>query len=171
MRRWHLSDREKAKIRGLTRRGVRQSVIARTLKITAPTVSKAQRAMGLNTRLIVPEEKIMNLFRAGWAGYKISKHLHVPANRVWETMHKHEFQREDRLGIATPPENIARFVEALKRREDHILRLARKYKVGRCKANRLAHEILGTVQFRPGASKPPLSSNFPQKHHGKADAA
>jgi hypothetical protein len=155
----------------MTLRGIRQSVIARELKITAPSVSKAQRAMGLPTHLVIPEEKIMELFRAGWAGYKISKHLHVPANRVWETMHKHGFQREDRLGIATPPENIERFVEALKRREDHILRLARKYKVGLCKANRLAHEVLGCPEFRPGAAKPPLSSNFPQKHHNERTLA
>jgi hypothetical protein len=42
--------------------------------------------------------------------------------------------------------------------------LANKYGVGICKAQRLAHEVLVCPEFRAGASKPPLSSNFPQKH-------
>jgi hypothetical protein len=162
--RWHVTDAEKAEIGRLTQAGVRQSVISRTLKITAPTVSRAQRAMGLPTLLPTPEKEIMRLFKRGWGGYRISKHLRVPANRVFAVMHKNGFQRADKLGIATPPENIARFVAALKRREGYIKTLAKRYGVGFCKARVLAHQVLGTVQFLPGASKPPLSSVFPQKN-------
>ncbi len=169
--RWHLTSAEKNEIKRLTDAGVRQSVIARTLKITAPSVSQAQQEMGLPTRLPTPEAEIMRLFRLGWGGYKISKHLKCPANRVWAVMHKNGFQRADKLGIATPPENIARFVQAVKAREGYINALAKKYNVGICKAQRLAREVLGTNRFRPGASKPPLCSVFPQRHYDQGKSA
>jgi len=168
-RRWHVTEKEKNEIRRLTLAGVRQIVIARTLKITAPRVSAAQRAMGLPTCLVTPEAEIMRLFRAGVGGYEISRRLHCPANRVWAVMHKNGFQRADKFGIWTPQENIDRFTEALRRREDYVVRLAKKYNVGLCKANRIAHQILGTYRFRPGQAKPPLSSDFPQKHHDTED--
>jgi hypothetical protein len=69
----------------------------------------------------------------------------------------------------TPPENEARFIAALMVREDHVKRLARKYGVAFCRANRIAHEVLETIEFRPGLSKPPLSSNFPQRNHPRGD--
>jgi predicted transcriptional regulator len=158
---------EKTEIRRLTLAGTRQSVIARTLHITAPSVSKAQRAMNLPTRLAVlpiPEETIMKLFLAGWAGHKIAKHLRVSAPKVFAVMHKHNFIRADKLGHKTPIENERRFIAAIKVREGYIRTLAKKYGVGFCRARAIAHQILGTIEFRPGASKPPLSSNFPQKH-------
>jgi hypothetical protein len=163
--RWHISSQEREQIRRLTLAGVRQSVIARKLKIGAPSVSKAQRTMGLPTVLVWPEEKIMKLFRAGWPGYKISKFLGVPSNRVFETAHKNKFRRADgKGGYRTDPQAEAQLIEALKRREDYAIRLARKYKVGICKTKRLAHEVLATREFRPGACKPVLSSAYPQKH-------
>jgi hypothetical protein len=97
--RGRVTDAEKTEIRRLTLQGMRQSVIARTLKIGAPSVSKAQRAMNLPTHIVIPEEKIMKLFRAGWAGYKISKFLVVPANQVFATAHKNNFHREDKAGL------------------------------------------------------------------------
>lgn len=169
--RWHVTDSEKEAIRGMTLSGIRQSVIARTLKLTAPTVSKVQRSFNLPTHLVIPEEKIMELFRAGWAGYKISKHLHVPANQVFAVAHKNGFHRKDKAGYRTPQENIDRFCEAIRNHEDYILTLAKKYGVGICKAGRLARQVLDCPEFRPGACKPPLSSNFPQKHNQRVKSA
>jgi hypothetical protein len=165
--RWHLSGTEKKQIRRLTLGGVRQSEIARTLGITAPSISKAQRAMGLPTRLVVPEKKIMELFEQGWGGHRISKHLHVPANQVYALAHKNHFHRADNAGYPTPLENEARFVEAVRQREGYIRTLAKKYGIGQVKAQRLARQVLATERFRPGACKPPLSSDFPQKHFRK----
>lgn len=165
--RWHLTRQEREKIRELTLMGVRQSDISRRLHIGHPTVGKAQRAMGLPTRLVVPEKTILKLFHKGWGGYRISKFLRVPVNQVYRVAHKNNFRRADGAGYPTPPKNEARFIVALKRREGYIKHLAKKYGVGFCKARRLAHEVLGTIQFRPGASKPPLSSNFPQRHYEK----
>jgi hypothetical protein len=165
--RWHLTAKEKAKIRRMTLKGTRQSVIARTLKLTAPTVSKAQRAMGLPTHLTVPEEKIMELFRKGLGGYKIHRVLKVPVNQIYRVAHENKFRRADGFGYPTNPENEARFIEAVKNREDYVHNLAIKYRIGFVKAGRLARQILGTVRFRPGASKPPLSSNFPQKNNDR----
>ncbi len=163
--RWHITDAEKAEIRRLTRAGVRQSEISRRLNITAPSVGKAQRAMGLPTRLPTtptPESEIVALFEQHVPGKEISRRLRCPANRVWAVMHKFGLQN---FNAKTPPENEARFVEALKRREGYIKILARKYRVAFCRAQRLAHEILGTKRFRPGAAKPPLSSDWPQRNH------
>jgi hypothetical protein len=160
--RWHVTDAEKAEIRRLTKAGMRQSEIARRLGITAPSVSKAQRANGLPTKLIWPETKIVSLFKRGWGGYRIAKHLHVPVNQVYSIAHAHHINN----GWAkTPEENEARFIEALKRGDDYVKRLAIKYMVAFCRANRIAHEVLKTIEFRPGLSKPPLSSNFPQTNH------
>jgi hypothetical protein len=60
--------------------------------------------------------------------------------------------------------NIPAFIQALKRGDDYIKRLAEKYGLGICYAKKLAHEVKATLQFRPGLSKPPLSSDFPQRH-------
>jgi hypothetical protein len=163
--RWHISSAEKAEIRRLTLLGTRQSVIARTLKIGAPSVSKAQIAMNLPTHIVIPEKAIMELFRAGWAGYEISKHLQVPANQVFAVAHKNNFIRPDKAGWHPPEANVRRFIEAINSREGYIRTLAKKYGVGFVRARRIAHEVLGTVEFRPGASKPPLSSTYPQKHY------
>lgn len=169
--RWHVSNDEKEKIRELTLAGVRQSVIARTLKITAPTVSKLQRAMGLPTRLVIPEDEILRLFREGWGGYRIHRHLKIPVNQIYRVAHENGFRRADGIGYPEPHGDVAGFIEAVKNREDHIKHLAEKFGLGVCQANKIAHEILGTVQFRPGASKPPLSSNFPQKNYSKRKAS
>jgi hypothetical protein len=165
--RGNLTRAEREAIRGMTLSGIRQSVIARELKLTAPTVSKAQRAMGLPTRLVIPEEEILRLFREGWGGHRISKHLHVPANQVYAVAHKNNFRRTDGVGYPTPKGDVPAFIEALKRRDGYIKQLARKFGVGFCQAQKIAHEVLGTLQFRPGVAKPPLSSNFPQRHFQK----
>ena len=92
---------------------------------------------------------------------------------VYNVAHRNAFHRKDNIGYPSNPESEARLVEAIKRRDDYAIRLARKHGVGKVKTNRLAHEILETRQFRPGLSKPVLSSTFPQKHYdpkmGKAD--
>jgi predicted transcriptional regulator len=165
--RGRVTDAEKDEIRRLTLAGVRQSVIARKLKITAPSVSKAQIAMGLPTRLVVPpipEEAIMKLFSEGWGGYAIAKALHVSTTKVFAVAHKNNFHRADKAGWKTPLENERKFIEAIKRRENYIKVLARKYGMGFCRARELAHQVLGTSEFRRGMG-PPLSSNFPQKHY------
>lgn len=165
--RWHLTPKEKRRIRRLTLAGVRQSEIARRLKITAPSISKAQRAMGLATHLPIPEKRIMRLFRFGWGGYRIAKHLRIAVSAVYKVAHQNNFHRVDNAGYPTPAENEARFIEALKHREGYIKTLARCYGIGLVKAQRLAHTVLECPEFRPGLSKPPLSSNFPQRYFPK----
>src|SRR2546430_6199028 len=62
-----------------------------------------------------------------------------------------------------PHGDVPGFISAIKRREDHIKTLAKKYGVGFCQARKIAHEVLVTVRFRAGASKPPLSSDLDRK--------
>jgi len=165
--RWHLTRSDKMKIRRLTLKGIRQSTIARTLHIGRDTISKWQMRMGLPTRLVIPEAKIMELFRKGWGGYRIAKHLSVAVSQVYKTAHKNGFRRTDGVGFPEPHGDVAGFIEALKQRQGYIKNLRKKYGVGACQANKLAHNVLRTIQFRPGASKPPLSSTFPQRHHDR----
>lgn len=165
MKRWHLTPEEREQIRALTHERVRQSEISRRLGIWRGTVSKVQLEMGLPTVPPVPEAEIVALFHQGWAGYKIAKHLKVPANRVWEVMHKYGIHRADGTGCPTPKGDIEGFTQALKNRQGHIKPLGVRFGLGFCKANDIAHEVLETERFRPGPSKPPLSSNYPQRNH------
>jgi hypothetical protein len=162
--RWHLTPEEKARIRRLTFERVSQAKIARIMNLGAPTVSKAQRAMHLPTRVPIPRTEIMQLFEKGWGGYRIAKHLGVAVSAVYKVAHQNNFRRPDNVGYPTPPGNELRLIEAIQRREDYATHLAKKYKVGICKTQRLARATLACPEFRPGACKPPLSSNFPQKH-------
>src|SRR6202021_2547199 len=117
--RWHLSAKEKQTIRRMTKRGIRQSVIARTLGIKAPSVSRAQKQMSLPTRPPTPEKTIVELFHKGWGGLKIHRFLQVPANQVYATFHKYGLRREDGVGYPTDPVKEAAFVEAVKRKENY----------------------------------------------------
>jgi hypothetical protein len=164
VKRWHLTAKEIRQIRKFTLQRVPQATIARIMCIGRDTVGKWQVRMGLPTRAPVPEKKILELFEKGWGGYRIAKHLHVAVSAVYKVAHKNSFHRADGAGYPTPAENEARFIAAVRNREDYIIRLARKYKIGICKAQRLAREILATPRFRPGLSQPALSSDFPQRH-------
>jgi hypothetical protein len=161
--RWHLTAAEKEKIRRLTLARVTQAEISRRLRIGRDSVGEAQKAMGLPTRPPTPEKEIVKLFHEGWSGMRIHEHLRVPANQIFATFHKYGLRRNP----TTPKENEARFIEAVKKREGYIKNLANKYKVAFCRANRLAHQVLATARFKPGASKPALSSDFPQRHFEK----
>jgi hypothetical protein len=161
-KRWHLTAEEIEQIRKLTLQGMRQGKIAKLLHLGRDTVGQWQVRMGLPTVPPIPEEEILKLFKLKWGGYRIAKHLHVPRNQVYAIAHEHGLT----LGWSkTPPENEARFIEALKRGENYRIRLARKYGVAICRAREIAKQVLKTERFRPGLSKPPLSSDFPQRHH------
>jgi hypothetical protein len=160
MKRWHLTDAEKAEIRRLTRARVRQSEIAPRLGITAPSVSKAQRKMGLPTKLPTPEAKIVALFNKGVPGLEISKRLHCPANRVWAVRRKHGIRRNRERGRRAK-RDIAGFCEAIKRREGHVRPLARRFGSSDGTAYAIAHSVVGRGKFKGGPATPPMSSVFP----------
>lgn len=163
MKRGHLTSGEKRKIRRLTLAGWRQSKIARHLRITAPSVSKTQRAMGLPTIVPIDESEVERLFKAGCGGYQIAKHLRVSVPRIYEVLHRRGLRRDGR-GSEYAGADVVGFIAAVKNRSDYINRLAEKFHIGICKAQRIAREVLNCPEFRPGLSKPPLSSNFPQKY-------
>jgi hypothetical protein len=117
--------------------------------------------MGLQTVPPIPEAEILKLLRDGMGQHRIHKMLGVSQPKVHAVMVKHGIQNGH---ATTPKENEERFIAALQRREGYIRTLARRYGVAFCRARRIAHEVLACPEFRPGASKPPLSSNFPQKH-------
>lgn len=162
--RGHITKAEKKEIGRLTRLRVRQSEIARRLGITAPSVSKAQRAMNLPTTLPWPDKKILELLKQEKGLYAIARELRVPVGQVTRVRQENNFQRQFNTGRASLDADLQGFIAAVKRRDDHAKHLAEKFHIGKVKANRLAHEILQTLKFRPGRAKPPLSSNFPQRH-------
>jgi transposase-like protein len=168
--RWHLTPEEKKQIRALTRAGVRQSEIALRLGITAPSVSKVQRAAGLPTKLVTPEKQIMELFKKGVGGYTISRRLRCPANRVWAVAHKHGFRRADGVGYPLSRELREKIIEAIRAHDDHATQIAEKFGVTAESVLRLAHRELRCPEFRSGRSKPPLSSNYPQRTYRKRAA-
>lgn len=163
--RWHVTDKEKKEIARLTRAHVPQSSIARILGIGRDTVAKWQVRMNLPTVPPLPEDKIMELFEKSWGGYRIAKHLGVAVSAVYKVAHKNKFRRADGIGYPQPHGDIVAFTEAVKRGEGYIKELARKHKVGFCQARRIAHEVRACPEFRRGLAKPPLSSNFPQRHY------
>jgi hypothetical protein len=160
----HLTNEEKKQIRALTHTGTPQATIARRLNMDLRTLNRWQVWMRLSARPPIPEEKIMALFQKGWGGYRIARHLKIAVSAVYKIAHKNNFRRADGIGYPEPHGNVAAFIEAIKARQGYIKVLAKKYGVGFCAARRIAHEALGCPEFRPGACKPPLSSNFPQKH-------
>jgi hypothetical protein len=165
--RWHLTPEEKKEIARMTRAGIRQSEISRRLNIGRDSVSKAQRAMGLPTRLVIPEKQILRLFRRGWGGHRISKHLHVPANQVYAVAHRNKFRRKDGVGYPLSAQKRQQLMDDAALHVDHGNHLAEKRAVTPQTALRWIHRAVGPGRLRPGASKPPLSSAFPQKHHDK----
>jgi hypothetical protein len=165
MIRWHVTSQERQRIKRLTLARVPQATIARIIGLTAPSVAKCQRAMGLPTKVPTPEKQIVELFEKGWAGYRISKKLRCPANQVYAVAQKYGLNRRpDGAGNPKPKGDIAGFVQAVMEKRNYINHLRKQFGLGVCQANRLAHEVLGCLEFRPGASKPPLSSNFPQRN-------
>jgi hypothetical protein len=162
--RWHLSDPERTRIRRLTLQRVPQSTIGRILGIGRDTVSKWQARMGLPTRVPVPEKKIMELFKKGWGGVRIAKHLKIAVSAVYKVAHKNKFRRADGAGNPEPKGDVAGFTEAVRRGQCYIKEGVRKYGVAFCQARKIAHEVRACPEFRRGLAKPPLSSNFPQKY-------
>jgi hypothetical protein len=127
---------------------------------------------------VTPEEQaqIRDLTLKGKLQVEISRILGIdgPTIKKWQVKMGLSIARPYRRAAdkahvpKTPDENIQRFTEAVRNREDYIIRLARKHGVAICLAKRIAHEILGTRRFRGGVAKPPLSSDFPQKESNDA---
>jgi DNA-binding transcriptional ArsR family regulator len=160
----------RAKVLELHRAGLSAKQIARKLGVTYSAVHKHLSAAGVSRhqhgpqRKPVDEQRVVELFRQGFGGYTIAKMLHAPANQVFEMRKKYGIPySKDGRGNPQPKGDIAGFLKDLERRAGYIAPLAKKHGLGICKANQLAHEYLGCIEFRPGASTPPLSSNFPMK--------
>lgn len=163
-KRWHLTKREKERIRRLTRAGMRQSEIARKLHIGADTISVWQRRLGLPTVPPLPETEILRLLRQGKGQNRIHRILRVSQPKVHAVMVANGIHRSDQQTVKG---DIEGFIEAIKNREGHIRALRKRFGLGYEQAHKLAHRVLRTKRFRPGAVKSVLSSDWPQKHHRK----
>jgi hypothetical protein len=109
----------------------------------------------------------MRLLQKGLGLHPVARKLGIPMYRVRRVAKKNHWRRaEGNTGLADPEANVPGFIEAVKNREDHVRNLAHKFCIGEVRAYKIAHELLKTIRFRPGRSKPALSSAFPQKHFG-----
>jgi hypothetical protein len=156
MRRGNITEKERRQIVALTRRGWKQVRIARKLGITAPSISKAQRAAGLPTRpRFAPDIFVVQFFQEGWPGRRIARHLHMPLERVYAAAHRLGFHYVKPLvgdGLA-----FVKDVKDVKKR-DYVNRLAKKHGVAWATALRLAHRTTGIRRFKKGKGAPPLTS-------------
>jgi hypothetical protein len=164
--RWHVTAKERRRVKELTLQRLTQADIARKLGLTAPTVSRIQKLLGLPTRIptpATPESKIVEMFQAGCGGYEISRMLRCPANRVWAVRKKYKIPMPaNGSGCHEPKGNIPGFLADLEKRAGYIKVLARKHGVGFVTARRLAHIHLACLEFRRGVGLP-LQSNFPMR--------
>src|SRR5437899_7883267 len=105
--RWHLTNEEKKTIRNLTLKRVPQGDIAKRLHMDLRTLNRHQVWMRLAARPPIPEKRIMQLFRKGWGGYKIAKHLGIAVSAVYKIAHKNGFRRADGIGYPQPHGDVA----------------------------------------------------------------
>lgn len=159
--RWHLTPREKTRIRRLTREGRRQSEIARIMGIGRDTISKWQVNMGLPTIPPVPEEEIVRLLRDGVGQNRIHKMLGVSQPIVHRIMVKHGIVHK---GGRLSPELREKVVAAIREGENYLNHLADRFGIAPQTIQRIAHEVRGVPRFKGGRVKPPLSSDFPQRY-------
>ncbi len=155
--RWHVTLEEKREIHRLRRTGMTLTSIARRMHLTRNTVAK-----WAGPKPPIPEAAILDLIHQGIGQLYIHELLHVSVRKIHQVAVKHGIQYAN---AKTPKENEERFSEAVIRGENYIRTLAQQHRVAKNRAHKLAHEIRETIKFAPGPSKPPLSSNFPQRHH------
>jgi hypothetical protein len=158
-----LTAQDRARIKQLHEAGLLQVEIARAIGRHCDSVRKVLQEMGLPTQrpaTPVPEDKICELWHQGFGVPRIHEALHVSHRKVMATLKKLGLHR-DRPKLKG---DVAGFIAALREKPDYITRLAKKFGLRESRAQIIAREVLATLQFRPGPSKPPLSSDFPQKH-------
>lgn len=170
--RGHLTNREKRQITKLALRGEQSSAIARKLGIGRDTIIHFRQRAGLPhgwPKLTTGQKDAITVLSSiGVPHRTIAAKLKLKFHHVRMVAIERALLRPDgtRYGVTWKPRgDIAGFTEAIKAREDRIRNLQQKFNLGVEKANQLAHEILDTREFRPGPAQPPLSSNFPQRHH------
>jgi hypothetical protein len=168
----HLTPSEKRAITRLALQGVQSAAIARKLKIGRDTIVHFRQGAGLPhgwPKLTNGQKDAVTVLSCLGVPHKtIAAKLHLKFHHVRIVAIERKLLRPDGTLYGTkqtPRGNIPGFVDAIKAREDRIRVLREKFGLGIEKANRLAHAVLDTREFRPGLSRPVLSSVYPQKHH------
>ncbi len=143
---------------------VPQNDIAKFFGCCGDTVRSVQRAAGLR---LFPEmtseleNKIVEALRQGKGQNSVSKAFHVSTRKVHLLMVKHAIVRgPGNPGL--PPDVRAKIVEAVAKRENFCVRIAKKVGVHPTTVQKIAHELLGEGPLLNHAW-PPLQSPFPQR--------
>lgn len=164
-----MSDEQQALLKTMTADGKTREEIGKRLGVKPATVYVWQKRFGIARKergpIVTPitpelEAEVVGLLRKGNGLMSVHKATGISMPRITRIRDKYRIAPRIQK---TPKANEQRFIAALKRREGYIRTLAKKYGVAFCRAKRLAHTTLGKGRFCPGATKPPLSSQYPQK--------
>jgi transposase len=162
----HLTRSEKRNIAALTREGVKQIEIARRFGCGVDTVRAAQKASGIGRWVMLTpevEREAVALLRLGHGQYRVAQMCRVSQKKIHKLLAKYRIvHKAGDPGLKLKkPEVYRQLVDAVRKREDFVIRLAEKYGVSPCTVSRIAHENLGDGKFLP--KWPPLESYIPQK--------
>jgi DNA-binding CsgD family transcriptional regulator len=171
----------KETIRTLTEAGKSQKEIAQLTGTSRGTVYRCQKQLGLTLHRhgircpeITPsqEKQIIGLLSAGLGTGKIAARLGLRQHGVRRIAEKHKFGRKPSECDALAPVTREKILEEITQQRNFAVDLAEKYSVSYKTVLKIAHETLGCPRFSSG--RPlcgPFTSNFPQKHNSKRQAA
>jgi hypothetical protein len=144
-----IGEHEKRLIRKLTKKGTRQSAIARALGTTPSCIGDWQKRLNLPTRVILHETEVVDLFEKGWTVERIGRRFGRRATVVVKILRSHR----SRQAAKDRERSETQFRGAVRRRENSVQALALKYHVTLWRAYKIVHEVFGPNCFRPGPTK------------------
>jgi transposase len=136
-----------------------QKEIAEKLGVHRNTIFRHQKALGLHARNTPDrktQRKILALLQT-MSRADVERKLHVSTHAVRKIAEAN--------GIRwIPPAVRAAIADEIRGHRNYVTDLCWKYRRGYKSVRQIAREELGPGRFRNGASKPPLSSDFPQRY-------
>jgi transposase-like protein len=93
------------------------------------------------------EEKAVKLLRDGKSVARVAKATRLQDRIIKQLMEKHAIIHKVGGGPKLSAKKRAEIAEAIRNREDHMYRLAKKFKVARATIRRIAREITGVERF------------------------
>lgn len=157
----------KEEILRLTRNGISQMTIGRTLGLSRGTIHRFQMRSGLCLRRhgprcpeLTPEQKVraLEMLNAGKGTLKTATELGVGEWAVRQIKKANGIHREH--GPKLTPEQENKLRDDILARNDYAVNLAAKHDVSYKYALRKCHDLLGVKKLHSGAGRP-LDSPFP----------
>jgi transposase-like protein len=136
-------------IKRLTKKGVRQSKIARALNVTPSAIGDWQKKLGLPTRLVMDEKQVVELFENGWSVARIAARFSRCPTAIDKLLRSHR----SRNAAKVRAKNEIAFRADIRLRAGSVQELAVKHDISLWNAYKIRDEIFGARRFRPGPTK------------------